>query len=292
MGRVSKLRERLQRLREPVEVDRIGDVIGDADRAVRLQVEALAGRITDAAAELRQLTRDVTERTEAAQELHEETAAGTGILATLRATVANDQVEEARDNAAGDLLADAAALARKVERCLALAEDVDTLLADLDFATAGLGDLGRRAAAGGLTREAGEIQAVLSGLRALRGPLPALADPLEAPVVAASAVVEVATVQAAELRSTERAATLGEAALDRVISPTGGSVARRLRDAVGQVAPALVPDVERDAMGQQDALDALGMKVDAATRAARGDEALRRAAEAELDALEWDPSDT
>jgi len=285
----SKLRERLQRLREPVEVDAIDEVVADAENAIRLQVEALAYRIEGAVADLSTQTRDVVDTRKKARQLHDETAAGGGIMATLRASLANDDVEDARENMAGNLHAEAAGLTRRVQRSLALAEDVDILIDDVAFATSGLADLERRASGAGLHREARLIQDATTRLVLLRPSLQDMADPLADPVKAARNVVESATRNAALLRSTERAATLGESVLDSVISPGGGKVAQRLRDAVGDAAPGLVPDVARDAMGRDDALSQLETKLDEASRKAREDEEHRRAAEAELDALEWDP---
>ena len=79
---------------------------------------------------------------------------------------------------------------------------------------------------------------------------------------------------------------MGETLLDRVLSPEGGEITQRLRQAVGDAAPAWVPDVDRDAMGKQQALAELDEQLTSASDAVQREEALRRAAEAELDALE------
>ena len=285
---VSKLRDHLRRLTEPVEVDAIGDVVDKAERKVFLQVDALTDRIVDAIDELRHHRDEVLEMTAKVDALDNATGAGKGLMATIRASLANDDVEEARERAAVDLASACAVLERRVQRALALAEDTRILSSDVDFALDALSDLGRRARLAELKREAHLINRAVSRLSALVPTLPDLANPLSEPVGQARAASNKAREQIGELRSTERAATVGETMLDSVLSPQGRGVSQKLRRAVGETVPSLVPDVERESVEHQDALAHVDGKLRAARESARKEEELRRAAEAELDALEWD----
>lgn len=286
---MSKLRDHLSRLRQPVEVDAIRAVVDDAERAVRIQVDALNSRISDAIADLRHHRDELTEMLGRVDALDAATGAGKGFLATLRASMAHEQVEEAREQAAVDLTGGVAVLARRIQRAIAMAEETEVLREDVHFAVDALRDLEHRARGADLTPEARLVARAGARLTALDPRLEALAGPLIAPVTDAREVLASARARTARFLSTERASTVGEAMLDGVLSREGGAVTQRLRQAVGEAAPGWVPDVDRDALEHQQALDELDDDLGEATESARREEELRRAAEAELDALEWDP---
>lgn len=286
---MTPLREHLQRLREPVEVDAIEEVVERAERVVRLQIEAVFDRIRHGIEELDTQRMALVALQVKAHNLNERTGAGKGLMATLRTSLANDEIEASRERASFDLQGTSAQLARRMERALAMGEEVDLLIADLHFAIDALGDLADRAGRGGLASEADHIRATTQRLRALEPSLDEAAEPLTEPLRRAGKALQDATRTTAVLKSTERAATFGEAALDGVVSRQGGAVSQKLRSAVGEAAPLLVPDLDRDTIGHDAAMDELTATVDGARRRARSDEDLRRAAEAELDALEWDP---
>ncbi|MBT3217920.1 MAG: hypothetical protein HN348_02420 [Proteobacteria bacterium] len=286
---MSKLRERLARLRKPVEVDAIGDVVDDAERAVGVQVNALTNRIADAIVDLRQHRDEVSAMAAKVDALDDATGVGKGLMATLRASFADDEVEESRAKAARDLAGVCVVLERRVQRALALSDDTGILREDVGYAIDALQDLASRANGADLHREARLVERAISRLRALDAPLQHLDSPLVEPVRQTQAMLNKTMKQAGKLRATERAATVGEAVLDGVLSPRGGHVSRSLREAVGEAVPSLVPDVERYSEGHEDVLGEMDAQLRRVRESARKEEELRRAAEAELDALEWDP---
>ena len=90
------------------------------------------------------------------------------------------------------------------------------------------------------------------------------------------------------LRSSGRASTVGEALLDGVVSPDAGAFGQAVRSKAASAAPGLVPELDRDAMSVAEAHAEIESERSSARERARRDAEARRAAEAELDALDRD----
>jgi hypothetical protein len=113
-------------------------------------------------------------------------------------------------------------------------------------------------------------------LAGVPGQIGGLGVPLEGPLLEASTVAGHAAVVLTQLRSGVRAATVGESLLDRVI-PSGGTVGKIIRS---RIAP------DREAADLSEVEAAVEFERASARRSARSDAEARRAAMAELDALD------
>lgn len=278
------LREKLQQLKKPVEVDAIRSVVEEAEQAVADELETHKERIADIIVELERCRGDLHAVMENAEEVDDGTGEDKGLMATMRATFAADKVEEIRERAASNLIGVSGVLTRRLQRAFLLVEDAQTLRNDVQFAADALLDLEVRARVAELRDEARFIQQSKQRLEALAPRLGDLSTPLATPVRGALDILEEAKRQTAELQSSERASTFGESTLDGVLPDSGGAVTQFLRKAVGDRAPSLVS--KRNTVGYQEALDELGDSLEGSAESALKEEALRRAAEAELDALD------
>lgn len=282
------LQKRIARLFEPVEVDDVGAMVRTLEKAFDVRINTTIHRIADAVQALEEGAEHLGELDAQARRLQQRTGAGRGMMAQLLSTVDDEGVEDARSQALFDLRASCAQLARSVERAIAMVDDADALMADIQAARDALTDLHGRAVSGGHQAEARAIIAAQGRFQTRSASLEGVCDPIAAPAKSAGGVLARAMQTTVDLASTEREAALGEAVLDRAIASGSGPLGQRLRQSIQQAAPGLVPDLEREATNRDDARADLAQRVARARREARSDVELRRAAEAELDALEWE----
>ena len=282
------LQKRIARLYEPVEVDDVGAIVRTLETAFDVRIDTTMDRISDAIQALQEGAEGLSELDAQARRLQRRTGAGQGMMAQLLSTLDDEGVEDARSQALYDLRASCAQLARSVERAVAMADDVDAVVADIQAALDALTDLHGRAVSGGHGAEARAITEAQGRLRTRSASLGGVVAPITAPAQSAGGVLARAMKTTVALASTERQAALGEAVLDATIASGSGPLGQVLRQSIQQAAPGLIPDLEREASDVDEAHADLAQSVARARREARSDEALRRAAEAELDALEWE----
>ena len=274
---MSTLRKRLERLTQPVEVDAIQSVVTEAEDAVRGTLEILPRRISDVIEEMQRCQKDVAAAIQEADEVHESTSQG--LMATLKATVAHEQVAENRERSERNLMGAIGVLARRVRRALMLKEEADGLGGELEFAVSALLNLGARARGAELEADAQFIQATILRLNGLKPKTSGLSAPLADPVREARGAFEHARDHLAGLRTSERAATVGESLFDDILPPDGGEWTQAAREYMGHKVEDWAPDVDRKGVSRQQTLDELGGWVDDVSEAERKEEALRRAAE-------------
>ena len=89
-----------------------------------------------------------------------------------------------------------------------------------------------------------------------------------------------------ELQGSERAATVGESLFDEILPADGGEWTQAARRLVGDAASEWVPNRAKTSKDSGDSAETWDDSFDRFTEAEQRDEALRRAAEEELDALE------
>lgn len=281
------LRAELQELQKPVEVDAIETVARAAERALREATARLTQRVTDTVKDLGQQGDAVLMGMDEASQIHETTSEGQGVLATLRSTVAHDQVDENRQRALRNLNGVLSVLIHSVRRALMLSDETQTLGEDLDFGIDALEALSLRASGADLVAEAQYIQATLARLKDLEPRLRRATGPLSKPVMTARSVVAKGKAMVVELRGSTRAATLGESLLDEILPADGGEWTQAARRLVGDSASEWVPNsAQKTSTGSEDSAEIWDDSFDRFTEAEQRDEALRRAAEEELDALE------
>ena len=283
---MSTLRARLEPLRQPVEVDAIQTVVAAAETAVRGTSEALARRIGEVIEELQRCQNDVAAAIEYADEVQGATGAGQGLMATLRSTLDQETVEENRTRSVQNLTGSILVLARRVRLALMLQEEANGLPDELGFAVSALRDLSVRARGAGLNTDVQFIQSTIVRLNELESRLTGLPARLPGPIRVARQTVEQARRHLAGLRAGERAATLGESLFDDILPPDGGKFTQAARGYVQDRAGDWMLDTDRSGVSHQQTLDELRGLVDGASEDERREEALRRAAEEELDDLE------
>jgi len=277
---MTPLRKSLSVLSRPVEVEAIEAVVDRVETGCREALDSLRRRIAGVIEDLDSDRQRVGLATSEAIAVHDETGEGQGVLATLRATVAPEQVAMKRKRVLQNLTGAAQVLARRVRRALVLAEEADTLQADVDFGSEALAKLGRRAENGGLERETNHIERTIASLKSLNTPISILSGPLTSPVQQARQLLMTAKIHCTNLASDEAAATLGESLFDRALPEEGGAVTQTARKWLGEA----LFDGDPGTRPEEDWTESLGTEGQI-TDAERQEEALRRAAEDELDAL-------
>ncbi len=284
---MTTLRETLARFEQPVDVDQIPWRLREARNAAEGHADGLRSRIRHAAADLAEAIRATKARAEEVAAVDKKTRGG--MLGTLLASVNSESVEDLRAEAERKLAGDLAVLERSLEQARALIEQIPMLQADADYGAEVLANLQQRAVAGGLDRATvDDIARTGAAVAAVRGAVAGAAGPLFDPYDAGEAVAESAAATLGTLRSGRRAATVGEAMLDGVVDPDSGALGQYARRRAQQAAPGWVKDLDRDATEFDDAMAEIDGEREEARRRARREAEARRAAEAELDALDWD----
>lgn len=280
------LRTLLARLEEPVEIDLFRIQVDAARRAVERTRDGLRERVPHRASALAEATDDARTRSADVEQIDQRTRVGA--MAKLLSTVSNDAVQEHRARASSSLNGSLALLERRIEDARMLAEQVDGLASDAQYGATILLRLRERAIAAGLgAADVGHIERAAALVAAVPGQVAGLAAPLDAPIRQAVGVAQHAAGVLGRLKSGGRAATVGESLLDGLISPDSGPLGQMARAKVAKAAPGLVPDLDRSEGGDAVLAEIEGQRESARERVRRDAEA-RRAAEAELDALDWD----
>jgi len=257
----TSLHELLARLDRPFDVDLLRQHMGQVERAAHRERDGLRERLPRAASDLADAAAAANRRADEVETVAARTRPG--FVATLLSSVDADGVEQARARAELALSGDLSVLERRMEDARALAEQVRELTRTAEAGVAMLGGLGPRAAAADVDpAEVATIGPALRAVAALPGQLRGLPAPLDPPLREALAVARRVADLLASMRSTGRAATVGEALLERVVG----------RSADGRSAAEVHAEVADERSSARDR--------------ARRDAELRRAAEAELDELE------
>ena len=280
------LRDQLEALKRPVEVDQLNTVVATAEDAVHRAVQTHARRIRESIDELAKQREQMMSAVDEAKEQHESTGVGGGLMATLRSTVAHEQVEQNRERSFKNLMGAASVYARRIQRMLALSQETLHLQDDLDFAVEALEDLAGRARGAELVDESLRMDRAIQSLRRLRPSIRPLAAPLAEPIAEARQTLSGVKHTIVGFRTSERAATVTESLFDDVLSPNGGEWTQAARNYVADKAGAWIPDADRSGATRDEVLKELDASFDRISEADRRDEALRRAAEEELDSLE------
>ena len=281
------LRQLLARFDQPVDVDTLRGEVDSAVRAVEGHAVALRRRIARLDGALREATDAARERAEEVARLDKRTRGG--LVGAMLSSMNSEGVEEARREAGFLLSGDLSVLEARVEDARAAGEQVQQLMDDARFGAEVLERLRARAVAGDLEAELISFVGCASQrVGAVAGRVAGMAAPLDGPVRDAKALAQQAGEALADLRGSARASTVGEAFLDGVVSPDSGPLGQLAREAVAKRAPRLVPELDRQAGGRAAALAEVHDERAEARERSRRDVEARRAAEAELDALEWD----
>ncbi len=260
------LRERLERLQQPVEVDAIEGVVDAAVRTGERTADGLVDRMHDMPAVLAETAEDTRKRAETVATINEQTSQG--VLATLMASHDEDSVVRTRERAASSLSGSLGVLETRLVEARSLGRQATTLMDDARFGVEVLEGLADRAARGGLEAGiVGTIRRAAASLTDLPGRVAGLEGLLLGPIAAAEETADAAAGVLANLRGTEVAATVGEALYDRV-------------------APRWMPGRARDAVDPARVEAQVAAERASARTRARRDAEARAAAMAELDALD------
>jgi len=277
------LRQQLARFELPVEVDSVQQQVETTWKSLQRAEQALRESLASAARELAEATSEVATRAQKVAEIDTQTS--TGLLGTLLASTNEDEVERTRARAASSLSGVLAVLEHRLEEAREAVRRCASLSDDARYGVDVLERLRERAIRGGLdAKVVRAVEVAAAEAATLPERLIGLDLPMERPLSEATAAAEHAASVLTGLRAGPRAASVGEALLDRVL-PGGGSVGRAVR---GRVAEATdwVSDPEREGrdLGAVEA-EVAYERASARKRARTEADAKRRAME-ELDALD------
>jgi hypothetical protein len=258
--------ERVRQLEEPVEVDSLRRVLDAAVSAAEDERDALGRLAADLPRDLREASADARERSTKVGRIDRETS--TGVLGTLLSSADEGEVVRTRERAANSLSGSLAVLEARIEDARAWADRRRTLVSDADRGAEVLRGLRDRAERGGLDGSiVRQIDRAASQVAQVPAALGSLDGALDGPIAAAEGVAEETAGVLGSLRTSQRAATVGEALIDRVI-------------------PSWVPGRERETVNPNDVQAQIEYERASARTRARADAEDRRAAMAELDALD------
>ena len=281
----TSLRATLARLARPVDVDAVEREVDAAVVAVERERDALLERLQDGPRELAEAASDVQGRAQTVAEIDDQTSQG--VLGSLLASVDEDGVEQTRARAAGSLAGSLAVLDHRIEDVRGSIERLDTLSADAEYGASLLEALGERASGGGLdSAVVSHIGRAASALDAVPASLLGLGSRLDGPLTEATVAADHAAAVLTRLRSGVRASTLGESLLDRVV-PQRGAFSKLVRDRAAAASP-WIDDPDREGAAPADVAAALDSERASVRVRARRDAEAKRAAMAELDALDDD----
>ena len=246
------LRELLTRLDRPFDVDALSRYMAEVRRTALRERDGLRERVPRVARELREATAATRRRAEEVEVVDERTRGG--FVGTLLSSVDSEAVAKRRANAARVLAGDLAVLERRMADARVLAQQNEELIETAAFGVRVLGGLGSRAAAAEVDPAAvATIGPAEAGVAALPGQLHGVAIPLEGPLQEAEPVARYTSAVLASLRSSGRAATVGEALLDGMVSPESGALGQEVRRRTAEAAPGWVPELDREELGADEA---------------------------------------
>ncbi len=262
--RTKTLRELLERLEQPFDVDALERLMEEVGRAAERERDGLRERVPLAARHLAEATAEARRRSEEVARVDKKT--GGGLVGTLLSSADSRGVDRRRVEAALALSGDLAVLERRIAEAKVLVSGVQALAETLEYGVGVLNSLEPRAAAAEVPAE--DVASIVRARRVLEGiPVRILGLPatLDGPVRDGEAIAHQAGQVLTRLRGGERADTLSETFF--------GDLAAQERDKGLDAA---------EARAQVDSVR------DEARRRAQRDAEARAAAMAELDALEKD----
>ena len=279
------LREQLERLEQPFDVDDLRRLMHELRRTAERERDGLRERVPMGVGELAEATAAAQRRADEVEAIDERTRGG--LLGTLLASADSSGVEQRRAEANRTLAGDLAVLERRIEDAHALAAQVQALVQTSEYGLRVLDGLKPRAAAAEVpASEVATIDRARAGVASLPDQVLRLPAALDAPMRDALAVTRHAVAVLTRLRSTGRASTVSEALLDGVVSPDSGALGQTVRKKAADAG--WVPGTEEESRTAGEAAASVASERAEARGRARRDAEARVAAMAELDALEPD----